>query len=311
MIELGDKVLRRLREAHFNRVARGILATPPVPAASDGVVIFSMIGTKVLLPYLVAAKSFQAALGRGRFVILDDGTLTASDRDILARHLGDPAILPIAAVDTGACPKGGCWERLLTLFELRRDDYVIQLDSDTVTLGPLPEVLAAIETGRDFTLRGEAQSAWAPASSFSRDPATLPANFHVQGAIEAVMGEACAEVPGLTHYVRGCAGFAGFAPGGLGRETAEAFCRSASGLLGLQRWAQWGSEQVMSNLVVSNEGEPALLPYDRFLNFWNEPVAAEAAFVHFVGTYRFHRGAYAAAARQAIAALTPGLKAAA
>lgn len=311
MIELGDKVLRRLREAHFNRVARGILATPPVPAAIDGVVIFSMIGTKVLLPYLVAAKSFQAALGRGRFVILDDGTLTASDREILASHLGDPAILPIAAVDTGACPKGGCWERLLTLFELRRDDYVIQLDSDTVTLGPVPEVLAAIEAGRNFTLRGGAQSAWAPASSFSHDPATLPANFHVQGAIEAVMGVACAEVPGLTHYVRGCAGFAGFAPGGLGRETAEAFCRSASGLLGPQRWAQWGSEQVMSNLVVSNEGEPALLPYDRFLNFWNEPVAPEAAFVHFVGTYRFHRGAYAAAARQAIADLTPGLKAAA
>ncbi|MFM5924398.1 MAG: hypothetical protein ACKOPG_09450 [Novosphingobium sp.] len=311
MIELGDKVLRRLREVHFNRVARGILATPPVCVASDGLVIFSMIGTKVLLPYLVAAKSFQAALGRGRFVILDDGTLTASDRDILARHLGDPAILPIAAVDTGACPKGGCWERLLTLFELRRDDYVIQLDSDTVTLGTLPEVIAAIEARRDFTLRGEAQSAWAPASRFSRDPATLPPNFHVQGAIEAVMGEACSQVPGLTHYVRGCAGFAGFAPGGLGRETAEAFCRSASGLLGSQRWAQWGSEQVMSNLVVSNEGEPVLLPYDRYLNFWNEPVGAEAAFVHFVGTYRFHRGAYAAAARQAIAALTAGLKVAA
>jgi hypothetical protein len=68
---------------------------------------------------------------------------------------------------------------------------------------------------------------------------------------------------------------------------------------------------VMSNLIVANEGEPLLLPYDRYLNFWNEPFGNEAALVHFVGTYRFHRGAYAEAARQAIAALVEENRAAA
>jgi len=311
MFDIGDRVLRKVREARFNREARAVLDTAPVRACDDGVVIFSMIGTRVVLPYLVAAKSLHARLGRGRFAILDDGTLTASDRAMLARHLDDPLILPISRVETGDCPRGGCWERLLTLLELRRENYVIQLDSDTVTLGPVPEIAEAIAGGRDFTLLGGAQSRWQKVGAFvaGLDPAL--GGSHIQGAIEKAMDRACVPVPALTHYVRGCAGFAGFAPGGLGREAADAFSRSASALLGADRWAQWGSEQVMSNLIVASEGEPVLLPYDRYLNFWNEPFAAEAAFVHFVGTYRFHRGAYSAAARSAIAVLDGGLRVAA
>ncbi|MFM5917689.1 MAG: hypothetical protein ACKOOL_09170 [Novosphingobium sp.] len=302
MDTLADRALRRLREMHFNRAVRGVLGTPPARAAMDGVVIFSMIGTRVLLPYLVAAKSLHARLGRGRFAILDDGTLTAADKALLAHHLDNPELRSLSDVDVGSCPRGGCWERLLTLLELRRDNYVIQLDSDTVTLGPVEDIAAAIDAGRDFTLRGEATSVWLPVSNFGNGKAA-PADAHVQMQIEARMPEVAAAAGGLTHYVRGCAGFAGFAPGGPGRELADRFSRAASSALGREVWAQWGSEQVMSNLYVANEGEPALLPYEHYLNFWNEPVGPEAAFVHFVGTYRYHAGAYAAAARQALAAL--------
>lgn len=311
MFEFGDRVLRRLREVQFNRDSRAVLDTAPVQARDDGVVIFSMIGTRVLLPYLVAAKSLHARLGRGRFTLLDDGTLTAADRELLAHHLDRPEIRAIAAVETGDCPRGGCWERLLTLLELRREHYVIQLDSDTVTLGPVPEVAAAIASGRDFTLLGGADARWQPVGDFVAGLGPDWGDRHIQGAIEWQLDRACADVPAITHYVRGCAGFAGFAPGGLGREAAEDFSRAASALLGAGRWAQWGSEQVMSNLIVASEGEPVLLPYARYLNFWNQPFGPEAALVHFVGTYRFHRGAYSAAARQAIAALAQGLRAAA
>jgi hypothetical protein len=311
MFDLGDRVLRKVREARFNREARAVLETAPRRARDDGVVLFSMIGTRVVLPYLVAAKSLHAQLGRGRFAILDDGTLTGEDRAVLARHLGDPQVLSLAAVETGDCPRGGCWERLLTLLELRASDYVIQLDSDTVTLGPVPEIAAAIDAWRDFTLLGGADSRWLAVDEFARGLAPAAPDAHIQGAIEAAMAQVCGQVPELTHYVRGCAGFAGFAPGGMGREVADGFSRAACALLGAKRWAEWGSEQVMSNLIVANEGEPVLLPYDRYLNFWNEPAGAEAALVHFVGTYRFHRGAYSAAARQAIAALAGELRAAA
>ncbi|WP_430635607.1 hypothetical protein [Sphingomonas hankookensis] len=84
-----------------------MLATPPIPASDDGVILFSMIGTAVLLPYLVAVKSLRQQLGRGRVVILDDGTLTDADHRVLAHHLNDPRIVAIGDVDTGPCPRGG------------------------------------------------------------------------------------------------------------------------------------------------------------------------------------------------------------
>ncbi len=311
MIDLADRALRKLRELQFNRDARAVLATPPLRAADDGVVLFSMIGTRVLAPYLVAAKSLHAQLRRGRFVILNDGSLTKEDKAVLAHHLDNPEIRSIAGVSYAPCPQGGCWERLLILLELRRDNYVIQLDSDTVTLGPVPELDEAIAAGRDFTLLGGDDAAWLPVDAYTLDPATVPPDAHVQAKAEAAMAPLAREVGGLTHYVRGCAGFSGFAPGGHGRELADRFSQAASALLGAGTWAEWGSEQVMSNVIVANEGQPVLLPYSRYLNFWNEPVDARAAFVHFVGTYRYHRGAYSRAARQAIAALGTEIRVAA
>ena len=303
MIGIANRGLRKLRELQFNRTARAVLDTPPMRAADDGLVIFSMIGTRVLYPYLIAAKSLHAQLGRGRFAILDDGSLTAADKRVLAEHLDVPVIFPIAAVDPGDCPRGGCWERLLTLLDLRRDAYVIQLDSDTVTLGPVPEVAAAIAAGRNFSLRGEADAEWLPVAQIGYDFATLAATAHVQARIEALLERIEGRLPQVSHYARACAGFAGFAPGGYSRELADAFSREATHLLGAESWAQWGSEQVMSNVIVSNEGEPALLPYDRYLNFCAEPQLGPVALVHFIGTYRYHGGAYLQAARQAIAAL--------
>lgn len=305
MIDLADRALRKLRELQFNRDARVVLATPPVRAADDGVILFSMIGTRVVLPYLVAAKSLYAQLGRGRFVILDDGTLTGDDRAILAAHLDRPEILAIGDVKLGDCPRGGCWERLLTLLALRRDNYVIQLDSDTVTLGPVPEVAAAIEAGRSFTLLGGIDAELVEAAAIAGELSDVPADAHVQAKIEPLLAKVAERLPQLSHYVRGCAGFAGFAPGGMGREVADAFSREAIALLGKPVWSEWGSEQVMSNVIIANEGDPVLLPYDRYLNFWNEPYSADAALVHFVGTYRYHRGAYARASRLVMAGLVP------
>ena len=301
---LVNRGLRKLRELQFDRTARAVLDTPHLHAADDGLVIFSMIGTRVLYPYLIAAKSLHAQLGRGRFAVLDDGTLTAGDKRVLAEHLDDPVIYPIAAVDVGDCPHGGCWERLLTLLELRRDAYVIQLDSDTVTLGPVPEVATAIAAGRNFSLRGEADSEWLPVAQIGYDFDTLADTAHVQARIEALLERIESRLPQVRHYARACAGFAGFAPGGHTRELADAFSREATHLLGADSWARWGSEQVMSNVIVSNEAAPlVLLPYDRYLNYCAEPELGSAALVHFIGTYRYHRGMYRQAARQVIAAL--------
>src|SRR5690606_28179458 len=58
---------RTRREAadHAEAIA-DVLDTAPIVPRSDGLVLFSMIGTAVLLPYLVAVKSLWSELRRGR-----------------------------------------------------------------------------------------------------------------------------------------------------------------------------------------------------------------------------------------------------
>lgn len=306
-----DRLLRKAREALHLRTASAVLATPPIVPTADRVVLFSMIGTRVILPYLVAVKSLHARIGVGRIAILDDGTLTAADKAVLAKHLGNPLIRSIREVQTGACPTGGCWERLLTLLDLTVDDYVVQLDSDTVTIGAVPEVAAAIAANRSFTMLGDPtadangllslpdfMAAYHPSGS-GIDPAG-PA--HVQASIE---GHWDRYPDAASHrYVRGSAGFAGFAHGGAAsRESAEAFSRAAEGIVGAEKWKRWGSEQVASNFLVANSANPALLPYARYINYWNEPPAEGAGFLHFVGTHRYSTDEYRRRTADAIKAL--------
>jgi len=301
MASLAAHLNWHLKRRWHRRLAKGILATVPLVPRDDGVILFSMIGRVVLLPYLVAVKSLHRNLGRGRVVILDDGTLTAADHALLAAQLGDPRILSIAAVDTGDCPRGGTWERLLAILDLRADAYVIQVDSDTVSLGDMPEVRAAIDAGRDFTLRGEASAVLRDVHAVAADHAGIDPRapgLHVQDAAEAALGRV--RDGGRLRYVRGCSGFAGFAPGGPGRELACGFSAAMADAIGAAGWARWGSEQVTSNFMIANGHDPLLLPYDRYLNHWNTPLPPDPAFVHFIGTHRFRGCNYLNATRAAI-----------
>ena len=302
MTSIIERLARRVAERRYLAATRAVLDTPPIAARDDGLVLFSMIGTRVLLPYLVAVKSLHERLGRGRVVLLDDGTLTREDKAELSHHCGDPQIISIASVDTGPCPTGGTWERLLTILDLRRDNYVIQLDSDTVTVGDIPEVAEAVAANRSFTIRGDEDAQILPLAEIARRHRGHPTD-HVQAALEGRMAEL--SVPGLADplYVRGCSGFTGFARDPGGRDLAERFSQGAQALLGADKWAEWGSEQVTSNFVTANAADPLLLPYDRYMNFWNDGVPDDVRFVHFIGTYRFHRGAYRRHSREAIAAL--------
>jgi hypothetical protein len=295
---------RRYDKWSHDGVCRAVLETPPIVPTDDGVILFSMMGTAVLLPYLVAVKSLHYQLRRGRVVIIDDGTLTPADKAVLARHCGDPQILSINDVTTAPCPRGGTWERLLTILDLRADAYVIQLDSDTVTIGPVPEIAAAIDANLSFSIAGgerEAPLGFLPVPDFAAQ--FYPdgkAGGHVQSLLEsrlATLGDAASR-----HYARACSGFAGFARGGPGRKTAEEFSLVGESLTG-GRWEEWGTEQITSNYVIANEPGSSLLRYDRYMNYWAQAWGNDTRFVHFVGAHRFDNGAYAAATRQAIIAM--------
>lgn len=293
------------------QAVRSILDTPPIHPFDDGLILFSMIGTKVLLPYLVAVKSLQAQLGRGRAILLDDGTLTNADKAVLAAHVGNPVIISLSDIATSPCPRGNCWERLLAILDLRRAHYVIQLDADTVTLGPVPEVLQAITDNRSFTLGGGTEDAargFMAVSDMIREIYPDGPRFpHIQHAIESALRD----VPHAhaLRYIRGCAGFAGFSRSDDGRAMAEGFAVDVSALVGA-RFHEWGSEQAASNFVIANDAEPLQLPYDRFTNHWAEALPDDPAFIHYIGTYRYDRGNYVASTKRAIAELQRKLTAA-
>lgn len=307
-----DRLMRKSRQTLHLRAARSVLATPPIVPTKDPVLIFSMIGTRALLPYLVAVKSFHARLGVGRVAILDDGTLTAADRAVLAHHLANPSIFSIDTVETGACPIGGTWERLITLLEMTAHDYVVQLDSDTVTIGDVPEVVEAVANNRSFTLLGDAlaekrgvlslpdfMAAYHPGGS----DVDLAGSAHVQTSIE---GHWDRYPEAARHrYVRGCSGFAGFARGDRpSRASAEVFSCRAEGIVGHDKWRCWGSEQVASNFLVANSEDPVLLPYSRYSNHWNEPIGPDSRLLHFVGTHRYSNSEYRRYTKRAITELS-------
>ncbi len=296
---------RTKKEAsHHAEAIVDILETPPIVPAQDGVVLFSMMGTAVLLPYLVAVKSLWAQLQRGRVVLMDDGTLTAQDRAILAHHCGDPEIIPIDSVKMGPFPSGGTWERFLTILDRRNSDYWIQLDSDTVTIGPVPEIAEAISRNRSFGLLGghDAEIGALPVAEIARQLyPDGPAEGHIQTRVESRLDQ-CPPQRGW-RYMRGCSGFAGFAAMGEGRALAAAFLDQMKEFVGEEDISIWGTEQIASNFQIANDRDPVLLPYDRYLNYWNEDWRDDAAFVHFVGTHRYDNGAYERSSRLAIETL--------
>ena len=263
-----------------------------------------MMGTAVLLPYLVAVKSLWHHLQRGRIMILSDGTLTAADRATLAHHCGDPEVIDIADVDTTGFPTGGTWERLLTILDRRADRYFIQLDSDTVTLGYPQDVADAIAANRSFTLLGGAE--WdigaQPCDRFT-PPATVPkaAEGHIQTRMERVLAQ-IGDADRL-RYIRGCSGFTGFARDAAGRTLAAHFAQEMQRLLGAQAMHEWGTEQVTSSFLIANDPDPLLLPYAQYGNYWGEPWDDDCRFMHFVGAHRHDGSAYRDATKAALALL--------
>ena len=265
-------------------------------AQSTGLMYFSQICHRDVRSWLVAIKSVSSAIGPGEFAVLDDGSLTEPDRELLRRHISGLSILPITGVATDECPTGGTWERLLAILDLTSDYFVVQVDSDLVARLPLAEATAAVRANRGFILPGE-QGVTVTTAVQAAENARRTTFDHVQFAAERRLGQ----LPGAEglRYVRGCSGFAGFPRGG-NRARAVAFSDFMRQQL-RDQWNAWGSEQVTSNFSVANSGpDPLVLPWNRFPAFGWQRDISQAALIHFVGTHRYEGGVYTRVSKKAI-----------
>lgn len=292
-----SRIKQKISRAWFNFQCAGVFDTPPVKCdPGSNVVIVSQLHHPDLTMYMLAAKSFARFVKPQSFVIVDDGLLP-EDKEILTKHFGAIRFVPRKSVQRGKCPDGGCWERLLTLSDVNREHYAIQLDSDTLTLAEPTEVLQSIAHDQTFTLgtsSGQYFVGFEQASRFAHENACE----HIQNQAERALGE----YPGREHlkYVRGCAGLTGFSVGQLPKEKIEEFSSLMETLLGREKWCKWGTEQVTSNYMAANAPDALVLPVDRY-PFWvpGEDIT-RAVLIHFFGSFRFSEGRYLQHARQII-----------
>lgn len=283
-----------LNRAIFNFQCRRVFDTPAAPLARDSdLAVLTLLQHKDVMMAALAFKSFAQHAPVGAFFIVDDGTLTQRDRGLLKEHLPGVTFLDRAAYVSPHCPTGGCWERLLAIADVSKSRYVIQLDSDTLTLAPIPEVCEAARSNTSFAISTwddqEIEGMRERQQHAARLVAESDGKAHIQVVAEANFDK-LTEFRQL-RYLRGCAGFSGFGKGSVDHSFIENISAEMFSALG-DRWAEWGSEQVMSNIVVANCPKALPLPHPKYCDC-TRMSSEKTVFVHFIGTCRFSANIYA------------------
>jgi len=263
----------------------------------------SMVSHADVFMYLLSVKSFYRYVGRGQVTILDDGSLTDFDKDVLREHIRGCRIVRAQDVETHPCPSYISWRRLLYIADAVQGSYVVQLDSDLLSLGDLPEVREAAEANTSFVLGTWRNQEIEPAVSLARRSRDRAGHVqHVQAAAERSLD--ALPNPESLRYVRGCAGFSGFARGSFDRSDVENFSKNMREILGAQ-WENWGSEQTTTNYIVANSESATVLPFPKYAGF-RPREHQQSVFVHFSGIHRFEDGVYERLARRTIGELRGG-----
>lgn len=296
------KLKDTIRRMRFAQQCEAVVRSAPVALdASGNVAILSQLQHKDVLMFLLAAKSFARQVPPRAVIVLNDGSLSHKDRALIGAHIPGVTVLELPEFRSAACPSGGTWERLLAIATFVKDYYVIQLDSDTLTVGPIREVHDRVQEETAFVLgtwdsqRHESMhERWQTAAGLQPRPGA-----HVQLVAEANFDK-LKEFNSL-RYVRGCSGFAGFPCQSFTREFVERISSQMRAAIG-DKWAEWGSEQVMSNIVVANIPGAVVLPHPKYADC-QKMTLGETAFIHFIGSCRFKGGTYARLGAEVIKAL--------
>jgi hypothetical protein len=300
-----SSVNRRLKRDFFRwrhqHSVRQVVETPVLRRGDMPFMLLSMVHKRDVLPYLVALKSFVQFANPYRVVMVCDPSIGEQDKALIRSHVPHIEFRKADEFVHPDAPRGGCWERLLAISTYSPQDYVVQLDADTITTRDIVEVVDAIRRNAGFVLGEEPRQSLMTLSQTSeragRDP---DGQRHIQGLSEARIAHI--GLPSEQLYVRGCAGFTGFPPCSLMRDHLLEFSRLMSENVGAQRWASWGTEQVTSNYLVANAPDTSVLPFPKYGT--PDVMNDQTAFLHFIGSMRFLNGKYEKTSRQVIQRLS-------
>lgn len=304
MAPLRGLVARRIERArarwirwNFDRAVRGVLDGAPLRPGRRDFTLLSMIRPQDLLPYLAAVKSFARYASPCEICVVADDPDDSLDAALLRRHIPFVRLVNAREVVSEGLPRGGTWERLACIAaRVESGRYVVQLDSDTLTLAEPVDALSSIDAGRGFLLatandqRIESIADFLPSARMR-----CAGNDHVQLLAENHL-DVLHEL-GDFRYVRGCSGFTGFAPQSLSIDRLVEVSRRMSARIG-ERWWEWGTEQVTSNLFAATQPEALLLPHPKYCAaHWRD---VDSVFLHFIGFVRFRDRYYERCVRKIV-----------
>lgn len=297
------KLLRTFHRRRYVRALPGINDTPVVPYGTMPFLLVSMVQSKDVLPYLVALKSFTRYANPRRIVIVCDPTITPKDRAVFSMHIPHVELRDAEEFTNESIPRGGTWERLYAISEYCKQDYVVQLDADTITMLPPTEVMHAVMTNAGFVMCGEPNAVLMSLKETEAHIASWgppgPGLEHIQATVERSIANNL--LPAEARYVRGCSGFTGFPKSHTMTDKLLAFSRAMKVRHGI-RWGEWGTEQIASNYLVANAEATTLLP--SLLYGTPDVVHSDPVLVHFIGSMRFTSNKYRAATLRTIRELT-------
>lgn len=292
---LKDKINRY----RFFKACKQIFITAPVTATTnEPVAVLTQLQHKDVILFLIAIKTFAKQVPLSKVFIINDGSLTNDDFILLRKHISIADFYDAKQFSDPLCPTGGCWERLLAIASFIDQFFIIQLDSDTLTLSALDEVNDHIKTNTGFVI-----GTW---DKQKIEPMNVTAeraqknDTHVQMLAEAHFSKL--EGSENLKYVRGCAGFSGFPKNSFNKQFIIDFSTKMENQIG-SKWHEWGSEQVMSNVVVANLDKADVLPHPKYSDCNNMKLPG-TCFIHFIGDCRFKRSIYAKLAQNEIGKLT-------
>lgn len=293
------RLRKRWNTRKLSHAIKEILNTPPLRTQPAPWCIASMVAKGDVAMYLLSLKSFYPQLGKGKVAAIIDRDMPQVSRDILSRHVPGLEFVILEDIPTGACQRGGTWERLLYVLDRSEQEYTIQLDADTLTVGNMDEVIKCVENNTPFTMSDGFELMSLP--EVAKEAEATPSDY-IGIATEKMFARY--PDPGMC-YVRGSSGFAGFSHGGFTRGGITRFHQEMEKLVGATRWREWGTEQCGSNFAIANSPGAVILPYPEYASFTRHAAREEAKFFHFIGANRFRDNYYAARGQELIAKLLP------
>lgn len=294
--------MRLINKFLFDRAAKKVLSTKPLSYREDSsVTIVSMVGNNSLCMYLIAIKSFMKNFGYGVIEVINDGSLTQQDIETIEHHVPKVRFSLASDVHTHGCPTYISWKRLFRVQQLAETSYVIQLDSDTLSLGPLVEVHDRVSKNQGYLIGSER---WGKAVNVGllRDIVSQWQNTHVQPLAEINFHKMDFFADG-TKYIRACAGFAGYPKGFATIAQIQALSNEIESYVGKKTWYGWGSEQTATMCLISKTANASVLPWPYYQNFKfpqsNEHIDS-MNLIHFIGSNRYDNGVYRSLATKKI-----------